>query len=173
MDDPGDSIGRIRRRHHASAVATNNEVFVRLVVAATVTFTVIVGAALLYVVPLGRHSPRGIVTTLDRFMTAGAAGDTVAGRLTLSSDLLRPTRLPAVDGLLATPQRFYGYSGLQLRSHRIIPAQEVGGIFDTATATAIVRYDDGTTATLGAVLVLEDDTWRINDLRLTPSGGRP
>ena len=147
-------------------MAMYNQVFVRLIVAATITFVVIFAAAYVYLVPLGQRSVRNVLPVADGFMRAAAAGDTVSARLLLSSDTLRDSA--AIDQLLAQPALFAGYDGLVTRSFEMLPPAQTGGV-DMATLGATVRYVDGPPAQLHAVLVLENEAWRINDLRLTPS----
>jgi hypothetical protein len=159
------------RRRRDGAAALSNQVFVRLMVAATVTFVVIFAAAYVYLAPLGQRTVRSVVPVVDAFMRAGSTGDSTRALLFLSSDALR-TRQTGMDQVLDQPELFAGYSGLVTRSFRVLPPTETGGV-DMAILRATVRYVSAPPAQLDAVLVLENDTWRINDLRITPLAPPP
>lgn len=180
MDTPGHEPDRSLQRRRARAMAMYNEVFVRLIVAAIVTFAVIFGAAYLYLAPLGARSIRAVVPVLDAFMAAASQHDDVGVRRLLSADLVRSGRLPAIEALMAQPTLFAGYEGLTVESFRMLPATDApaliggsAGRSDMAHVRATVRYTDGSRARLDAVLVLENEVWRVNDLTLLPLGERP
>jgi hypothetical protein len=149
-----------------------NQVFVRLLIAATITFVVIFVAASLYLLPLGQRSVGAVVPVVDDFMRAGAAGDTLAARLLLSSDALGSPGRADMDRLLGQADLFAGYDGLATESFELLPSAERGGT-DMAALRATVHYTGAPSARLDAVLVLENDRWRINDLRIAPSAPSP
>jgi hypothetical protein len=149
-----------------------NTVFVRLLMAAIVTFVVIFGATYFYVVQYGRNSPRGIAPALGAFFQAAANSDSVTAHRMLSSDLLRSSRLDAIDAMLRLPQQFYGYQGVRLVTYHVTSGSQTGGL-DTATVHAIVSFSDGEQAPLDATLVRELDNWRIDDMTMTPRGSSP
>ncbi len=149
-----------------------NEVFVRLLIAAVITFVVILAAAYWYVLPLGQRSPRAVVPVLGTFMEAAASRDLLRARLTWSADLLQPPRSATADAMLAQSTLFDGYEGLELTSFQLLPQDQAGGR-ELAAVEALIRYRDGRRARLDAVLELEATEWRINDFLLTPYATGP
>jgi hypothetical protein len=160
---------RATRRRRAGAVGMYNQVFVRLILAATVTFAVIFILAFLYLVPLGQRSARAVVPVMNGYAQAVEAGDRFTARRLLSMDALRTGRAETLLALADQPDLFAGYQGVSIDSFQLLGPSPVTGE-DMASVRATVRFGAGHTGTLHAVLVLEGDTWRINDLRYVPSG---
>lgn len=148
-------------------MAMYNQVFVRLIVAAVITFVVIFGAAYLYLVPLGQRSVGAVVPVVDGFMRAAAAGDTRTAWSLLSADVVTSEGRTAMAQLLAQNRLFAGYDGIETESFRMLGRTDAASP-DMAALRATVRYLGTAPAQLDAVLVLENDRWRINDLRIVP-----
>lgn len=161
------------RRRRAGSVAMYNDVFLRLLLAALVTFVVIFGLAFVYVMPKGQVTPRAVTMVLDGFLRRAGAGDALGARALLSEDMLRSERITAIDTLLGQPDALAGYKGLTLTRFR--PARSPdASTNDLAAVTASVAFEDGPPGTLNAVLRLENEAWRINDLTYeAPGSGGP
>jgi hypothetical protein len=172
VEDPETISSRSRlRRRRAGTVAMYNDVFLRLLLGALVTFAVIIGLAFVYLVPLGPRSERAVVSVVDLFIRRAAQGDALNARRLLSTDYLQSERVEEVDRLLRLPQRLYDYDRLANVDFRLLEPAQAGEGDAMASVHAAVRFHEGAPGTLDAVLVQENDSWRINDLVYAPPAG--
>lgn len=156
------------RRRRAAAVAMYNDVFLRLLLAALVTFVVVFGLAFVYVMPKGVLTPRVVLPALDGFLRRASVGDALGARTLLSENLLASERIAAIDTLLGEPEALNGYRGLTLLS--FMPVRSTGAASpDMAAITARVDFEEMSPGTVDAVMVLENEIWRINDVTYTPA----
>jgi hypothetical protein len=151
--------------------ALYQQAFVRLLLAALVTFAVILGAAFFYVVPLGSDSPGAVAPVLGRFAQAAADGDQLAMRLQLSTDALQSGRADTLALLGAAPWPLAGYRRLTIDHFERLGPDPRGQ--DMVNTVARIELEGAAPGQLQAVLVLEGDDWRINDAIYIPPGGAP
>lgn len=168
MVEPGQPSPRSQRRRRAGAIAMYNDVFLRLLLAALITFVVIFGLAFVYVMPKGAVTPRAALPALDGFLRRASEGDALGARALLSEDLLRSERIFAIDALLNDPAPLAGYRGLTLQ--RFTPVRSGGATSpDMAAVTARVELEEPLAGRVDAMLVLENEVWRINDVSYVPA----
>ncbi len=141
--------------------AVQQEMFLRVMVAAVITFAVVLAAAFLYVAPLGQKSIRAVVPVVHEFMLAAEDGDVVRAHTTYSSRALKTTTQEDIAELLSQREVFEDYKGVQLTSFYLQPgSSDVEP--DTATVDGIVSYESQPPTALRAQLALEGESWRID-----------
>ncbi|MFN2115204.1 MAG: hypothetical protein ACK2T6_05780 [Anaerolineae bacterium] len=148
-----------------SALEMQRTAFVQLTSAVLLFFVIVMVAAYVFMVQVGRRDVRGVAPVLGGFMEAGRDSNVVAGHSLLSSRGLADMSREDLAALYADRHLFAGYDRLRLTSFSSAPSDDPF-VSETATVAAIVEYDDGLPARLDAQLDLEDTTWRIQSISI-------
>jgi hypothetical protein len=134
--------------------------FIQLTVAAVLFFVLIMGAAYVFLVPLGQRNVRGVAPVLGEFMQAGRDLDVVTGHSLLSRRGLATYSREDLAEYYAMRNLFEGYDRLKVTSFEVKPNNDPF-VPETAKAAAIVHYDEGPAARLDVELDFEETAWRI------------
>jgi hypothetical protein len=134
--------------------------FLQLLLSGVVLFLVLMAAAWFLVIPRGVRSRWAVAPVLTEFMKAGAKQDALAGHILLSDRGIRTYSPKDVAALFAQRTYFQGFSGLRVRTMRMVPRRSESEP-EAADVTATVNYASAQPATLTARLELQEGDWRI------------
>lgn len=137
--------------------------FIQLTVSAVLFFALIMGAAYVFLVPLGQRNVRGVAPLLGDFMEAGRDRDLVAGHALFSVDGLSNYSREDLADYYDERHLFEGYDRLKVTSFESTPNPDPF-VSQTAKAAAIVHYENGPPARLDAELDFEETAWRIRSV---------